>query len=131
MAGPEYDRFGDLIKRARITAGLTQEELAELAGLSVRAVGDIERARTARPRRGSAELLARALRLPDAGDGRIVGAPGCGGVVPRQLPHALAGFVGREAEMTTLTGLLDRSGGSPGTVVISAIGGTAGVGVHP
>ena len=30
--------------------------------------------------------------------------------------------------MTTLTALLDRSGGSPGTVVISAIGGTAGVG---
>jgi hypothetical protein len=60
-----------------------------------------------------------------------VGAPGHSGVVPRQLPHALAGFVGREAEMTTLTGLLDRSGGSPGTVVISAIGGTAGVGVHP
>ena len=40
----------------------------------MRAIGDIERARTARPRRGSAELLARALRLPDAGDGRIIGA---------------------------------------------------------
>jgi tetratricopeptide (TPR) repeat protein/transcriptional regulator with XRE-family HTH domain len=128
MAGTEHDHFGDLIKRARITAGLTQEELAELTGLSVRAIGDIERARTARPRRGSAELLARALRLPDAGNGRIAGAPGHGGVVPRQLPHALAGFVGREAEMTTLTGLLDRCDGSPGTVVISAIGGTAGVG---
>ena len=128
MAGTEHDGFGDLIKRARITAGLTQEELAELTGLSVRAIGDIERARTARPRRGSAALLARALRLPDAGDGRTVGAPGHSGVVPRQLPHALAGFVGREAEMAALTGLLDRSAGSPGTAVISAIGGTAGVG---
>jgi hypothetical protein len=49
-------------------------------------------------------------------------------VVPRQLPHALTGFVGREAEMTMLTGLPDRSGGPPGTVVISAIGGTAGLG---
>ena len=128
MAGPERDRFGDLIRRGRITAGLTQEELAELTGLSVRAIRDIEKGHTARPRRGSAELLARALRLPDAGGGGTAGAPGCGGVVPRQLPHALAGFAGRETEMTTLTGLLDRLDGPPGAVVISAIGGTAGVG---
>jgi DNA-binding SARP family transcriptional activator/Tfp pilus assembly protein PilF len=49
--------------------------------------------------------------------------------VPRELPGAVPYFVGREGELATLTGLLGRTGQrSPGTVVISAIGGAAGVG---
>lgn len=49
--------------------------------------------------------------------------------VPRELPRRVAHFVGRAEELAALTGLLDRAGdGMPGTVVISAIGGTAGVG---
>jgi DNA-binding SARP family transcriptional activator/tetratricopeptide (TPR) repeat protein len=48
-------------------------------------------------------------------------------LVPRQLPAAVAGFTGRAAELAALSGMLDRAG-TPGTVVISAIGGTAGVG---
>jgi DNA-binding SARP family transcriptional activator len=49
--------------------------------------------------------------------------------VPRQLPPAVADFTGRAAELDTLTEVLDAAGeGSPGTVVISAIGGMAGVG---
>jgi DNA-binding SARP family transcriptional activator len=51
------------------------------------------------------------------------------GVVPRQLPAAVGCFTGRAAELTELTGLLDQAGAQPaGTVVISAVGGTAGVG---
>jgi tetratricopeptide (TPR) repeat protein len=47
----------------------------------------------------------------------------------RQLPAAVAGFTGRAAELRTLARLLGQAGaGAPGTVVISAIGGTAGVG---
>mgnify|MGYP001374707123 CR=1 FL=1 len=60
-------------------------------------------------------------------------------VVPRQLPAAMAHFVGREAELARLDELQAGPGGSspgrPGTtgttgdaVVIAAIGGTAGVG---
>ncbi len=50
-------------------------------------------------------------------------------VVPRQLPGAVADFTGRMAELAALTGLLDRPAGqAPEAVVISAIGGTAGVG---
>ena len=46
--------------------------------------------------------------------------------VPRQLPSAVSGFTGRAAELAALARILDEAdGGSPGTVVISAIGGTA------
>ena len=49
--------------------------------------------------------------------------------VPRELPGTAAHFTGREGELAVLAGLLDRGGEeTPGTVVISAIGGTAGVG---
>jgi tetratricopeptide (TPR) repeat protein len=49
--------------------------------------------------------------------------------VPRQLPATVADFTGRVAELQALTRMLDQAGTStPGTVVISAIGGTAGVG---
>jgi DNA-binding SARP family transcriptional activator len=50
-------------------------------------------------------------------------------LVPRQLPASVSGFIGRTSELAALTGILDEaSADSPGTVVISAIGGTAGVG---
>lgn len=35
--------FGNLLRRARRSAGLTQEALAERAGLSARAISDLER----------------------------------------------------------------------------------------
>jgi DNA-binding SARP family transcriptional activator len=47
--------------------------------------------------------------------------------VPHQLPAATGHFVGRSAELSALAGLLD-GGGAGATVVISAIGGTAGIG---
>jgi DNA-binding SARP family transcriptional activator len=49
--------------------------------------------------------------------------------MPRELPPAVPCFTGRAAELEALTRLLDRSGEqAPQAVVISAIGGTAGVG---
>ncbi|MGH3994279.1 MAG: NB-ARC domain-containing protein, partial [Pseudonocardiaceae bacterium] len=48
--------------------------------------------------------------------------------VPRQLPAQVHHFVGRAAELAALTSLLDERACGSGTVVISAIGGTAGVG---
>ena len=49
--------------------------------------------------------------------------------VPRELPAGPRHFAGRTRELAALTGLLNRPGAqAPGTVVISAIGGTAGVG---
>jgi DNA-binding SARP family transcriptional activator/tetratricopeptide (TPR) repeat protein/DNA-binding XRE family transcriptional regulator len=67
-------------------------------------------------------------RSGPAGDQRRSGPEVPGRVVPRQLPPAVPGFAGRAGELTALTGLLDQVAASAGTVVISAIGGTAGVG---
>ncbi|HZM84821.1 MAG TPA: tetratricopeptide repeat protein [Candidatus Limnocylindrales bacterium] len=48
--------------------------------------------------------------------------------VPRQLPPAVGHFAGRAAELAALADLLPSRVSAGGTVVISAIGGTAGVG---
>jgi DNA-binding SARP family transcriptional activator/tetratricopeptide (TPR) repeat protein len=66
------------------------------------------------------------LDVPGPGPA-VAGGPGP--EVPQQLPASVAHFAGREEELAALTALLDQaSAGTPGTVVISAIGGTAGVG---
>ncbi len=50
-------------------------------------------------------------------------------VVPRELPGAIGDFTGRARELRALTEMLDSTGkDSAGTMVISAIGGTAGIG---
>jgi DNA-binding SARP family transcriptional activator/Tfp pilus assembly protein PilF len=50
-------------------------------------------------------------------------------VVPRELPARVRNFTGRATELAALTGLLDEvRQETAGTVVVSAIGGTAGVG---
>ncbi|MGA5453316.1 ATP-binding protein [Streptomyces umbrinus] len=50
--------------------------------------------------------------------------------VPAELPHAVAGFSGRTAELAALDALLSPDGRAPAApaVVIAAIGGSAGVG---
>jgi predicted ATPase/transcriptional regulator with XRE-family HTH domain len=55
--------FAELLKRHRRAVGLTQEELAEHAGLSARAISNLERGLRHRPRRDTVELLADALQL--------------------------------------------------------------------
>ncbi|MGC0401015.1 DNA-binding SARP family transcriptional activator/Tfp pilus assembly protein PilF [Streptomyces sp. SAI-126] len=47
---------------------------------------------------------------------------------PAQLPADLPTFVGRSAELDKIRALLPEQGGAPATVVISAIGGMAGIG---
>jgi tetratricopeptide (TPR) repeat protein/DNA-binding XRE family transcriptional regulator len=145
-----------LLRRHRMAAGLTQEELAERSGLSVRTISNIERGRTAGPYSRSVRMLAEALRLPDRAreelqqaarfvqDGQQPDQPAsppghCGPApqpaavprwpVPRQLPAAIGPFVGRADEMAALGALVGQSGKEPsGTVVAAAIVGTAGVG---
>ena len=55
--------FGGLLRRLRTNAGLTQEELAEAAGVSARSVSDLERGVNLTARKDTARLLADALGL--------------------------------------------------------------------
>jgi transcriptional regulator with XRE-family HTH domain len=55
--------FGDCLRRWRKAAGLSQSELADRAGLSVRGLNDLERGARKTPRRETVLLLADALGL--------------------------------------------------------------------
>jgi tetratricopeptide (TPR) repeat protein/DNA-binding XRE family transcriptional regulator len=141
LAVAEGAGAGGATKRARLAArrralGLTQEDLATLLG--------IERSTVVRWEAGATEplpwirpRLALALQVPAAQLAELLGSVPVGpygqgppaAPVPRQVPAAVTGFTGRASELAALTKMRERAGaGAPGTVVISAIGGTAGVG---
>jgi tetratricopeptide (TPR) repeat protein/transcriptional regulator with XRE-family HTH domain len=116
-----------LLRQLRKQAGLTQEELAERASLSVRSVSDMERGITLTARRDTIRLLADALglagpereRFESVARGRPPGSAVAGAT--RTLPRDVASFTGRERELMQLAGTADVIG-------IHAIGGMAGVG---
>src|SRR5580693_4082702 len=58
--------FAGLLRQLRGEAKLTQEELAEAAGLSLRAVSDLERGINRTARKDTATLLAGALYMAEA-----------------------------------------------------------------
>jgi tetratricopeptide (TPR) repeat protein/transcriptional regulator with XRE-family HTH domain len=125
--------FGALLRRHREAVGLTQEELAERSGLSVRAISDLERGRTSRPYRRSVASLAGGLGLDDDAAADLLRTArrrtAAGSFarldVPRQLPAALPNFTGRADETKALDELLEETAGM---VVICAISGMAGIG---
>lgn len=55
--------IGDLLRRHRVAAGMTQEELAERSGVSVQSISNLERGVPHAPRKDTVELLATALGL--------------------------------------------------------------------
>jgi transcriptional regulator with XRE-family HTH domain len=54
------------LREARWRTGLTQQDLAERSGLSIRTISDIERGYVRQPRATTLRLLARALGMTDA-----------------------------------------------------------------
>ncbi|WFE29324.1 helix-turn-helix domain-containing protein [Solwaraspora sp. WMMD791] len=68
----QHDQFGDLLRTLRLERRLTQEELAEAAGSSVRSIREMERGRVRSPQRRTVVLLADALRLAGADRDRFV-----------------------------------------------------------
>jgi len=58
--------FGEVLRRVRSGAALSQEALAERAGLSKRGISDLERGARLAPRLETVRLLADALMLSDA-----------------------------------------------------------------
>jgi DNA-binding SARP family transcriptional activator len=65
--------LGALIRDRRRAAGLTQQQLAEVAAVSVGALRDLEQARTARPRHSSLRRLDAVLDLSPDGPGDRAG----------------------------------------------------------
>src|SRR5450755_251369 len=87
------------------------------------------------PRQLTSRTPRRAAIAPQAQDATTPRPPGdqpgtvtAESATPRQLPGGVADFVGRAAELAALTGMLDQVAGVGKAVVISLIGGTAGVG---
>jgi tetratricopeptide (TPR) repeat protein/transcriptional regulator with XRE-family HTH domain len=143
--------LSELLKYWRARALLTQEELAERSGVSVRTICRIERGAPGNPRSGSMRLLAEALDLdekeqallaaaarrsptaaveeqPSAVSGSMAAGPTAwpradGVTVPRQLPADVIAFVGRERELSVLAGDDDRP-----SLLLSAVNGMAGIG---
>ncbi len=140
--------FGTLLRTLRLDRGLTQEELADSAGLSVRAVGDLERGR-AFPHRDTVGRLCAALQLDDESRRQLtvlartgwaarqrngtsrgkaapvpparMPAPSMPLAAPAQLPWDVPGLVGRDGEIKQL---LDATAGHPGGIwVIDGLGG--------
>jgi DNA-binding XRE family transcriptional regulator len=139
--------FAGLLRQFRTEARLTQEELAEAAGLSPRSVSDLERGVNRTARKDTAALLADALGL--AGEVRVLfvaaargrapaaevlaarrdgAAGGAAAAATRSLPRDIGSFTGREPELARLLGMLAgvaADGGPPGICVVD---GMAGVG---
>jgi predicted ATPase/DNA-binding XRE family transcriptional regulator len=113
MSTVSLQSFGDLLRRYRLAAGLTQEELAAQAGLSVRGLSDLERGARRAPRRDTVLLLSEALQLPAAERTRLEAAarqriaPASGGSMSSPPPSAPPfPFVGRAQELALLDHLL-------------------------
>ncbi len=112
-------RAGELVRRHRIAAALSQEALAERAGLSARAIGDLERGIHQAPRLESLRLLAEALGLDAAGRAELLAAARSPATVPTTQQHARTQvpaslpvpptpLVGRETEVAAIARLLSR-----------------------
>lgn len=131
MASPEPS-FGSVLRELRIAQTLSQEALAERAGMSAAAISSLERGSRQAPYRSTVELLAAALgadddvkrrmlqlairaRKPRNASSRAGESPSLG-----QIPTWLNAFVARTTETAELTSLLrDRR-----LVTITGTGGT-------
>ncbi|MFC3896162.1 helix-turn-helix domain-containing protein [Lentzea rhizosphaerae] len=105
--------FGELLRTHRIHAGLTQQQLADFAMVSVRAIRDLECGRTRSPRAETVRLLADGLRLDEGSRADLQQAGGrTSGRMPVAPPAPMMAIVGREAEAAALGALLVEGAGA-------------------
>jgi tetratricopeptide (TPR) repeat protein/transcriptional regulator with XRE-family HTH domain len=133
--------FGGLLRAYREHGLLSQEQLAERSGLSIRTIRNLEKGAVRAPRGESIRLLADALRLAGVQRDRFEEAARpsappepAAASSPHQLPPDIADFIGRTELVGKLqelfAGQLGGAGAEPGMspVVVCALGGKAGVG---
>ncbi len=136
---PHGSTLAGLLRQLRITAGLTQEQLAAAAGLSPRSISDLERGVNLTARMETVRLLADALNLTGAARTGFQAAargltpdqalPAAGAATAtRTLPRDIGAFTGRQAELHAVVRLAGSARKSGGVVGICAIGGMAGIG---
>ncbi|MCC8339026.1 helix-turn-helix domain-containing protein [Streptomyces sp. R1] len=111
-------RFGRLLRELRQGHGLTLEELAEVSGVSGRAIGDMERGRSLRPRRGTITALSQGLGLDEPTHATLLSAARASTVpkrsahspsTPCSVPRSVPDFVGRRTELDALRDLVRRN----------------------
>lgn len=140
----QHDQFGDLLRALRLQRRLTQEELAEAAGSSVRGIREMERGRVRSPQRRTVVLLADALRLAGVDRDRFVALaraerqPREGGtvphegqavVVPGELPSAVPDLTGRTEILQRLAALATEvAAGRSDTASVVVLHGPPGIG---
>jgi predicted ATPase/DNA-binding XRE family transcriptional regulator len=117
MDSDPHRTFGDLLREHRLARGLTQEQVAERAGLSREAISLLERGGRRAPHRATIALLAKTLKLSEAERARLLAT------APKQreqvaattsvlqgpsltLPTPLSSFIGREQEIIRVQELL-------------------------
>ncbi|WP_369226632.1 helix-turn-helix domain-containing protein [Streptomyces sp. R39] len=134
---PSTEDFGQRLRFLRARAGLSQEALSHAAGVSVRALADLERGRTRGPQRRTVEALAEALGLDrDEASGleasAALGRPrprtaeGPAVTVPLALPRDIQDFTARDAALARLLDLARDAG--PNRPVVSVVTGQPGLG---
>jgi predicted ATPase/transcriptional regulator with XRE-family HTH domain len=122
--------FGALLRHHRLVAGLTQEALAERAGVSARGIQLLERDRTA-PRAETVRLLADALALDAEARATLIAAshPELASAAPSAPPRRVAGLpapptplVGRAGEIAAASALLRGTAGVDGARLVTLTG---------
>jgi predicted ATPase/transcriptional regulator with XRE-family HTH domain len=112
--------FGALLRRYRTAAGLTQEALAERAGLSARGISDLEREIIRTPRRDTLQLLLDALALPVEEEAILRATAQRGVAEPAakaewwgdaRLPDPPVPLFGRDQEVSNVVARLAEAGG--------------------
>lgn len=113
MGATRSSAFGTLLRRYREQAGLSQERLAERAGLSLRGISDLERGARTTPRLETVRMLAEGLGLGASGTAALLAAragdmPVMTEPVFMNLPTPATPFIGREDELERIIDMLQR-----------------------